>query len=70
VDRFSSARGEGFGKGLDLTSVVLSGLLLGLALDWWLGTRPWFVILGTVTGAVWGFRKAMHATREIDRGGE
>ena len=38
-------------------SSVLAGLLLGVGLDWWLGTRPVLVILGTVAGFVSGFIK-------------
>jgi F0F1-type ATP synthase assembly protein I len=47
----------GFSPGVDLISSVVAGLLLGLGLDWWLGTRPLFVILGVVAGFVSGFVK-------------
>jgi len=47
----------GFGSGVDLISSVVAGLLLGLGLDWWLGTEPVFVIIGVVAGFGSGFFK-------------
>ena len=47
----------GFSPGADLISSVVAGLLLGLALDWWLGTRPVFIVVGTIAGFVSGFYK-------------
>ncbi len=36
-------------------SSILSGLLIGLAADFFLGTEPWLVIVGVVAGFVIGF---------------
>ena len=47
----------GFSSGVDLISSIVSGLLLGLGLDWWLGTRPVFVIIGILAGFGSGFYK-------------
>jgi ATP synthase protein I len=47
----------GFSSGVDLISSVVSGLLVGLGLDWWLGTRPVFIIIGTLAGFASGFYK-------------
>jgi ATP synthase protein I len=47
----------GFSSGVDLISSVVAGLLLGLGLDWWLGTRPVFVIIGIIAGFGSGFYK-------------
>lgn len=46
-----------FPPGVDLASSVIAGLLIGLVLDWWLGTRPVFIIVGTIAGFVGGFYK-------------
>lgn len=46
-----------FSSGVDLISSVVAGLVLGLGLDWWLGTRPWFIVIGVVVGSVSGFYK-------------
>ena len=42
---------------MDLISSVVAGLLLGLGLDWWLGTAPVFVIIGIIAGFGSGFYK-------------
>jgi ATP synthase protein I len=47
----------GFTPSVDLISSVVAGLLIGLALDWWLGTRPVFAIIGAVAGFGSGFYK-------------
>jgi F0F1-type ATP synthase assembly protein I len=47
---------------------ILAGLLLGLGLDAWWGTRPGFTIAGIVVGAVSGFWKLwLVARRETER---
>lgn len=47
----------GFSSGVDLISSIVAGLLLGFGLDWWLGTRPVFIVVGIVAGSVSGFYK-------------
>jgi ATP synthase protein I len=47
----------GFSPGADLASTVIAGLLIGLALDWWLGTRPIFIVIFTIAGFGAGFYK-------------
>lgn len=47
----------GLSPGVDLISSVIAGLVLGLGLDWWLGTKPVFVIIGALAGFVSGFVK-------------
>ena len=64
MNKFGVNFGEGFSAGWDLSSLILSGLILGLAVDWWLGTRPWFVVGFVVVAALWGFRKAKQYTSE------
>ena len=47
---------------------ILAGFLLGLGLDFWLGTRPAFIIVGIVLGAVSGFWKLwLVARRQTER---
>ncbi|MDJ0498053.1 MAG: AtpZ/AtpI family protein [Acidimicrobiia bacterium] len=52
-----SAVTGGFSPGVDLASSVIAGLLIGLALDWALGTSPVLVIVFTIAGFVGGFYK-------------
>ncbi len=47
----------GFSPSVDFISSVIAGLLLGLVLDWWLGTNPVFTIILIVGGFVAGFYK-------------
>lgn len=47
---------------------ILAGLLLGLGLDAWWGTRPGFTVAGIVIGSVSGFWKLWSiAKRETER---
>ena len=41
--------------GLELVAATVIGAGLGYALDRWLGTRPWLLVVGVVLGAVAGF---------------
>jgi ATP synthase protein I len=36
--------------GLEFSSAVIGGLILGYYLDEWLGTKPWMVMVGTFAG--------------------
>lgn len=50
----ASSKAVGIRIGIDLFSGVVFGVVVGLALDRWLGTAPWlmivFIILGTAAG--------------------
>lgn len=59
-----------FSAGVDLISSVVAGLLLGLGLDWWLGTRPVFVIVGVIAGFVSGFLKLWRYSAVLERQAE
>ena len=37
---------------MDFISSVIAGLLIGIGLDWWLGTQPIFVVIGIVILAI------------------
>ena len=41
--------------GLELVAATIIGAGLGYALDRWLGTEPWLVVVGVVLGAAAGF---------------
>lgn len=60
----------GSSESMDFLSSVIAGLLLGLGLDWWLGTRPWFVIFGIVLGFVSGFFKLWRASAVLEQQAE
>lgn len=51
-------RGRGFGLALRIGTELVAGLAVGVAiglgLDWWLGTRPWLMIVFFFLGAAAG----------------
>jgi F0F1-type ATP synthase assembly protein I len=66
----TSAVGDGWMEGGAFLGSILSGTLLGLAADHWLGTDPWLVVTGVVVGAysgfmrVWAYSKKMEQPRD------
>jgi F0F1-type ATP synthase assembly protein I len=44
-------------EGGSFFSSIIAGTLLGYLLDLWLGTDPWFVVIGVVLGSYSGFLK-------------
>lgn len=55
----------GFSKNADLISYVVTGLLIGLLLDWILGTRPLMIILWTLAGIAVGFFGLWKSSEEL-----
>ncbi len=53
--------------GLELGLSVIVGLLIGQALDNWLGTEPWLLLLFLLLGMVAGFRSVWRLLRETQR---
>lgn len=45
----------GLRVGVELVAGVLFGLALGYGIDWWLGTKPWGMIILVFLGAIAGF---------------
>lgn len=56
------------GMGTELAGGIIGMLLIGLALDWWLGTKPWLTITGATLGLVGGgynfLRRALKENRD------
>jgi F0F1-type ATP synthase assembly protein I len=52
-----AAINEGRHDGGSFFGSILAGTLLGLGLDWWLGTAPLIVVIGVVLGAYAGFAR-------------
>ena len=44
-----------YGAIISLALSIVSCLLVGWALDRWLGTSPWLIVVGIVLGSVAGF---------------
>jgi ATP synthase protein I len=54
TDRPASPWGLGLRAGLEVASALAVGVGLGLAIDWWAGTRPWFLVAGLFLGGAAG----------------
>lgn len=50
----ASPWGLGLRAGLEVASALVVGVGLGLAIDWWAGTRPWFLVAGVFLGGAAG----------------
>jgi ATP synthase protein I len=52
--RQASPWGLGLRAGLEVASALVVGVGLGLAADWWAGTRPLFLVVGLFLGGAAG----------------
>ncbi|MCP3977371.1 MAG: AtpZ/AtpI family protein [bacterium] len=54
-------------RGGDFFSAILTGLVIGLAGDYFLNTEPWLVVLGVVAGFAVGFwRMKSHFDQAVE----
>ncbi len=54
-----------YGAVLSLAFSIVSCLLAGWALDRWLGTSPWLIVVGIVLGSVAGFMQFIRLMSRI-----
>jgi ATP synthase protein I len=62
---------EGWSQTGSFAGSILSGTLLGLLADRWLGTEPWLVVIGSLVGIYAGFVNMWNYSKKIgetDRG--
>ena len=63
-------RGGDFGPavrvGVDLVSGIVVGVLIGLALDKWLGTGPWLMLVFFILGSAAGITNVMRSARRME----
>ena len=60
--------GSGLQVGIELLAGLIGGVLLGYALDHWLGTRPLFMIVSFFLGAAAGMMNAWRSLRRMQAG--
>jgi ATP synthase protein I len=69
-----ASEGSSFGYGLRLSVELLAGLLVGLgigyAIDGWLGTRPWLMLVFMILGLAAGILNVMRVSRQMDQRAE
>ena len=63
--KYSSA-GVAFRIGIDLISGVAFGVLAGLFLDNWLGTKPWLLIVFIILGTAAGIRNVIRTAATLE----
>ncbi|HEY5933202.1 MAG TPA: AtpZ/AtpI family protein [Kofleriaceae bacterium] len=56
--------------GLEMGVSVIIGLVVGTAMDRWLGTAPWMLFLWLAFGLAAGFRGVLRAVKRADRAAE
>jgi ATP synthase protein I len=54
-----------YGAVLSLALSIVSCLLVGWALDRWLGTSPWLIVAGILLGSVAGFMQFVRLMSRI-----
>ena len=57
---------EGWSQAGSFLGSILSGMLLGLLADQWLGTEPWLVVIGSLVGIYSGFMNVWRYSEKIE----
>ena len=57
---------EGWSQAGSFLGSILSGMLLGLLADQWLGTEPWLVVIGSLVGIYSGFLNVWRYSEKIE----
>lgn len=60
---------EGWGRSGAFAGSILSGALLGLLADNWLGTEPWLAVTGSLLGIYSGFVNVWRWSKQGDANG-
>lgn len=55
------------GVGLEFAASVLGGLAVGYYFDEWLGTAPWFLLLGVFGGLAGSVSRLVMLSRRLER---
>ena len=67
----TGASGRGMAQGMrmaaELVSAIIVGGLIGYALDWWLGTKPWLFLLFFVLGFAAGVLNVLRAYERMQK---
>jgi ATP synthase protein I len=52
---------------VDLVAGIVVGVGMGLALDHWLGTKPWLLVLFTLFGFAAGVLNVVRTAKQLER---
>jgi ATP synthase protein I len=70
TQQVASAMSEGWSPAGSFVGSILSGMLLGLVADNWLGTEPWLVVIGSMVGIYSGFLNMWRYSKKIEEESE
>ena len=62
----NSGAGLGLRIAIELVAGIVVGVAIGFALDRWLGSRPWFMVVFLFLGAAAGVMNVYRAAKGID----
>lgn len=63
----ASAKAVSMRAGIELFAGVAFGLIAGIAMDRWLGTAPWLMVVLMILGIAAGLRNTIRAAQEDNR---
>ena len=66
-DAANEKMGVGMRIALELVAGVVVGTAIGLGLDYWLGTKPWLLIVFFIVGSGAGFMNVIRVARAEDK---
>ncbi len=66
----TGAYGAAWRLSMEMVAGLVGGGGFGWLLDYWLGTKPWFMIVFFVLGAVAGMNSAIRAARQMNAAAE
>lgn len=66
TDRQANESASGWVASGTFVGSILSGTLLGYLTDLWLGTRPWFIVIGIIAGSYAGFVSMWRLSKSIE----
>jgi ATP synthase protein I len=69
TSQVAEAMHDGWIQGGSFLGSILSGTLLGLLADRWLGTDPWLVVIGIVVGSYSGFMNVWRQAKRAEEAG-
>ena len=64
---FRSGLGVAFRLGAEMLVATVLGSLMGYAVDYFLNTKPWFLVLGVFFGASAGCLNAYRAAMKLEK---
>lgn len=65
-DAANEKMGIGMRIALELVAGVVVGAAIGLGLDYWLGTKPWLLIVFFIVGSAAGFMNVVRVAKRED----